>query len=179
MIADAGAHVAVAPRVELQMGHGRPATGRALAAGVRPGLSVDVVSGVTGSIFAEMRGTLEAERGSQNDEALAREEWMSELALTSADVIAMATIDGARTLGLQDRVGSLTPGKQADFLVLDTSSPALTFVNDIAGAIIMSDWGNVDSGYVAGEARKRDGRLVADVTDAREAARASRDRLLR
>src|SRR5207237_1848600 len=53
-IADTGGHVSISPRVEMQMGHGYPAAGRLLRAGVQPSLSVDVVSAVGGSLFAEM-----------------------------------------------------------------------------------------------------------------------------
>jgi 5-methylthioadenosine/S-adenosylhomocysteine deaminase len=47
-------------------------------------------------------------------------------ALDAASVLKMATIDGARAIGLADRIGSLEIGKQADMIVLDTRSPHLT-----------------------------------------------------
>ena len=74
-ISRSGGHVSVSPRVEMQMGHGYPATGRMIAAGLRPSLSLDVVSGVGGNLFADLRSALEAERAEQNRNALAAGEW--------------------------------------------------------------------------------------------------------
>jgi 5-methylthioadenosine/S-adenosylhomocysteine deaminase len=178
-IADTGGHVSISPRVEMQMGHGYPATGRLVAAGVQPSLSVDVVSGVGGSLFAEMRGTLEAERGEQNRLALERGEWTGSLAVTTRDAGRMATLEGARTLGLEDSIGSLTPGKQADILLLQVDLANLFLVNDLAAAVTLADSENVDTVFVAGRLVKAAGRLLShDMRSVQDAARASRDRLL-
>lgn len=172
LIAETGGHTSISPRVEMQMGHGYPATGRLCAAGVTPSLSVDVVSGVGGSLFAEMRGTLEAERGWQHHAALSRGEALPELTITTREVVAMATIEGARTLGLDDRLGSLTPGKQADIVLLDTTRPNLTPVNHLPAAITLADNENVDTVLIAGRVVKQDGRLLGhDLADVRDRAR--------
>ncbi|MDT7713186.1 MAG: 5-methylthioadenosine/S-adenosylhomocysteine deaminase, partial [Pseudonocardiales bacterium] len=178
-IAETGGHVSISPRVEMQMGHGYPATGRLLAAGIQPSLSIDVVSAVGGSLFAEMRGTLEAERGRQNELALQRGEWPGDLALTTRDVLRMATIEGARTLGMADRIGSLTPGKQADILLLRVDVPNLSLINNLPAAVTLADGENVDTVFVAGRPVKVAGRLLGhDVRVLQEKAGASRDRLL-
>lgn len=179
MIGESGGHVSISPRVEMQMGHGYPATGRLLAAGIQPSLSVDVVSGVGGSLFAEMRGTLEAERGLQNRIALDRGEWVTELDLVAADVVRMATIEGARTLGMADKIGSLTPGKQADVIMLKIDTPNLSLVNDLSAAITLADTGNVETIFVAGRLVKANGKLLShDMRSVQDRARLSRDRLL-
>ncbi|HYZ54135.1 MAG TPA: amidohydrolase family protein [Streptosporangiaceae bacterium] len=179
LIAATGGHVSISPRVEMQMGHGYPATGRLCAAGIQPSLSVDIVSGVGGSLFAEMRGTLEAERGWQNHLALARGESLAELTITARDVVRMATIEGARTLGLEDRVGSLTPGKQADIILLDIDQPDLSLVNNLPAAVVLSDIQNVDTVFVAGQMVKSAGRLLGhDLRAVRQRALCSRDHLL-
>ncbi|MEV7085546.1 amidohydrolase family protein [Streptomyces sp. NPDC093085] len=178
LIASSGGHASVSARVEMAMGHGYPATGRLLEAGIRPSLSIDVVSGVGGSLFAEMRGMLEAERARRNQPYLDRWEDVPPLTLTTRDAIEFATIEGARTLGLEDRIGSLTPGKQADIILLDTSAPALGMLNTLTAAVTVSDIVNVDTVIVAGEVRKRRGKLVdVDVSKARREAEASRDRI--
>ncbi len=180
MIADSGGHVSLSPRVEMQMGHGYPATGRVRAAGLEPSLSVDVVSGVGGSLFAEMRGTLEAERGWQNHLALSRGETLAELTITAADVVRMATIEGARALGLDDRIGSLTPGKQGDLILLDVELPNLFLVNHLPAAITLADSQNVEAVFVAGEQVKAGGRMVRhDLPALRERVRSSRDGLVK
>ncbi|MEU9442810.1 amidohydrolase family protein [Streptomyces sp. NPDC048304] len=179
LIADTGGHASISPRVEMQMGHGYPATGRLRAAGVVPSLSIDVVSGVGGSLFAEMRGTLEAERGWQHHVALLRDEPLPELTITTRDVVRMATIEGARTLGLDSRIGSLTPGKQADIILLDTDRPNLSPVNNLSAAITLADNENVDTVLIAGRVVKQGGRISGhDLRAVQERAQLSRDRLL-
>jgi cytosine/adenosine deaminase-related metal-dependent hydrolase len=179
LIKESGGHVSISPRIEMQMGHGYPATGRLIEAGIQPSLSVDVVSGVGGSIFAEMRGTLEAERGRQNAAALAREERTSRLTLTTRDVVEMATIGGARALGLEDKVGSLTPGKLADVILLRVDRPNLSLVNNLSAAITLCDSENVDCVFVSGAMVKAGGELLGrDMRGVQDRARASRDFLL-
>jgi cytosine/adenosine deaminase-related metal-dependent hydrolase len=178
-IADSGGKVSISPRSEMQMGHGYPATGRLIAAGIQPSLSIDVVSAVGGSMFAEMRGTLEAERGRQNQLSLDRGEWPAKLALNTADVVRMATIEGARTLGMGDRIGSLTPGKQADVIMLRVDLPNLFLINNLPAAVTLADSENVDTVFVAGRPVKVAGKLLAhDTHPLQEQARSSRNRLL-
>ena len=116
LIAETGGKASVAPYVEMLMGHGPPPTGKLLARGVRPSLSVDVVSSVPGEMFTQMRTALVYSRilefTDTPDEAFAPK-------LTHRDVLEFATIDGARACALEDKVGSLTPGKQADIVLLE------------------------------------------------------------
>jgi 5-methylthioadenosine/S-adenosylhomocysteine deaminase len=179
LIADTGGHVAISPRVEMQMGHGYPATGRLIDAGVQPSLSVDVVSAVGGSLFAEMRGMLEAERGWQNHLTLQRGEWTSGLQLRTRDAVRIATLEGARTLGMEHRIGSLTPGKQADIIMLAVDRPNLALINDLPAAVTLADGENVDSVFVAGRLVKANGKLLShDLRHVQDRVRESRDRLL-
>ena len=101
------------------MGHGPPPTGKMVARGVRPSLSVDVVSSVPGEMFTQMRTALAYDRilefTDTPDIAFAPK-------LTHRDVLEFATIDGARSIMLEDRVGSLTPGKQADIVLLNVNA---------------------------------------------------------
>ncbi len=157
-IAETGGRASVAPYVEMLMGHGRPPTGKLLARGVRPSLSVDVVSSVPGEMFTQMRTALVYDRilefTDTPDEAYAPK-------LSHRDVLEFATIDGARTCGLEDRVGTLTVGKQADLLLLKTDAINTAPVLDPIGTIVVfSDTSNVDSVFVAGKAVKRNGQLV-------------------
>ena len=76
-------------------------------------------------------------------------------------MLEFATIEGARSIGLEDRVGSLTPGKQADIVLLNTDAINTAPVLDPHGTIVtFSDTSNVDSVFVAGNAVKRGGQLV-------------------
>ena len=116
LIAATGGTASVAPYVEMLMGHGPPPTGRLLERGVRPSLSVDVVSSVPGEMFTQMRTALVHERiGALTDTP---DEAFSPT-LSHRDVLEFATIDGARACALEDKVGSLAPKKQADIVLLN------------------------------------------------------------
>src|SRR4051794_28598671 len=157
-IAETGGKASVAPYVEMLMGHGPPPIGKLMTRGVRPSLSVDVVSSVPGEMFTQMRTALAYDRilafTDTPDEAFAP-------TLTHRDVLEFATIDGARACALDDRTGSLTPGKQADIVLLKTDVINTAPVLDPHGTIVaFADTSNVDSVYVAGRAVKRNGQLV-------------------
>jgi cytosine/adenosine deaminase-related metal-dependent hydrolase len=103
-----------------------------------------------------------------------------ERTLTHKDVLEFATIDGARACALDDKVGSLTPGKQADIVLLKTdvinTAPVL---DPLATIVTFADTANVDSVFVAGRAVKRNGQLVdVDVRSVVENLEASRDHIL-
>ncbi|MEU4160765.1 amidohydrolase family protein [Actinoplanes sp. NPDC026670] len=179
MLAGAGASVSVSARVEMMMGHGFPVTGRLLEAGIRPALSVDVVAGVPSSLFDEMRSVVEAERLRQYDRLLAAGQAPAAVPVTTRQAIEFATIEGARTLGLDHRIGSLTPGKRADIILVDTGRSPLRLPADPAAAVFFADARDVDTVLIDGEFRKRHGALVGvDALAVRQRAQASRDRLL-
>jgi cytosine/adenosine deaminase-related metal-dependent hydrolase len=176
-IAETGGKACIAPYVEMLMGHGPPPTGKMLSRGVRPSLSVDVVSSVPGEMITQMRVALAYDRilefTDTPDEAFAPK-------LTHEDVLSFATIDGARACFLDDRAGSLTPGKQADIVLLKTdvinTAPVL---DPLATIVTFADTANVDSVFVAGNAVKRGGQLVGvDMKSVVGKLEASRDHIL-
>jgi 5-methylthioadenosine/S-adenosylhomocysteine deaminase len=158
LIAESGGSTSVAPYVEMLMGHGHPPTGKLLARGVRPSLSVDVVSSVPGEMFTQMRTALVQDRiGSFTDSP----DLAFEPTLGHKDVLEFATIDGARACALEDKVGSLTPGKQADIVLLKTNAiNTAPMINPMGTIVVFSDTSNVDSVFVAGRAVKRGGELL-------------------
>jgi cytosine/adenosine deaminase-related metal-dependent hydrolase len=179
-MADTGCRASVSPEVEANMGHGPAATGRLRSRGIPTGLSADVCTNVGGDLFGAMRVALALERGAAHAAALARGEALDRVQMTARDVLAMATLDGARACGLDDRVGSLEPGKQADLLLLRTDAPNLApLVNPVGAAVSAAGPHNVDAVLVAGRWVKRDGRLVEhDVHALLERAGASQRHLL-
>jgi 5-methylthioadenosine/S-adenosylhomocysteine deaminase len=166
MLADAGASLSVSPDVELKMGFGSPVTGRALAAGVRPTLSVDDVPSAGGDLFSTMRTAFAVQRGLDGG-------------LRSRDLLEFTTIDAARSCGLDARTGSVTPGKDADLILLRTDDLTVFPVTDPAGSIVSAGHpGLVDTVLVAGQVVKRDGELVGvDLSALRARLLASRDRI--
>ena len=97
--------------------------------------------------------------------------------LTSRDVLEMATIDGARAMWMEGKTGSLTPGKQADVIMLRTDAPHLTQINDLVGSVVLAAHPrDVDTVFVAGRMMKRGGVLLGlDLDRLRVEATASRD----
>lgn len=177
MIAETGASVSVTPEVEMMMGHGYPLTGKLTKHGGRPTLGIDVVTSTGGDMFAQMKFMLQAERSRINETILQRSEMPEKLPLTAREVLSFATIDGARALGLEHKVGSLTPGKQADVVLIRATDLNLTPVNDPVGAVVLcAHTGNVDSVFVAGKAVKRGGKMLnLDLDRVRSLAATSRD----
>ena len=81
--------------------------------------------------------------------------------------------------GIADRVGSLTPGKKADIVIIDGSAVNVAPVIDPVGAVVCAaDVSNVKTVLVGGQIEKRDFRLTASLDAPRKAVEASRDYLL-
>jgi len=176
-IADSGGSVSIAPDIEMQMGHGWPATGRLMRLGIRPSLSIDTCVSNSGHMFGTMQICLATQRALDNQEPGASDR--PAVSLGSRDVLSFATVDGAKALGLGHKVGSLTPGKQADIVLLRADTLALSPLNNPVGQIVYSAHpGLVDTVVVAGRVVKSGGRLHGDLADrAIRLARASRDEL--
>ena len=178
LVADTGGTISIAPQVEVQMGHGWPPVVKAMEYGLRPSLSIDVVTTVPGDMFTEIRAAFGAERA----RALAvlwERDVPAEGLLTARQMLEMATVNGAHVAGLEDRTGSLTPGKQADVVIIDATAINVTPIHDPVAAVTLSaDVSNVEAVLVAGQFRKRDGKLLADVARARNLVQNARDYLV-
>ena len=177
-IADTGGHVSIAAPIEMQMSHGVPPVQAALDHGIRPSLSVDVETQMPGDMFTQMRTVFALQRM----QALERRRLGDERApalLNVRDVVEFATVRGAIANRLDDRIGTLTPGKQADVILLRADSINVLPLNDAYGAVVLGmDTSNVDTVFVAGRVKKRGGVLVGfDLERIRAEAEASRDRI--
>src|SRR5882757_9903630 len=81
--------------------------------------------------------------------------------LTTRDVLRYATINGAKHLRLDKKTGSLTPGKEADIIILDAQAINVATLNNVPGAVVsLMDRTNVETVIVAGKVRKWKGRLL-------------------
>ncbi|WP_432507529.1 amidohydrolase family protein [Kineococcus arenarius] len=162
-----GVSVSLAPTSDAQIGleDAVPPVDEALAHGIRPGLSVDVEVALASDMFTQMRALLTIQRmravnatyGTQDEAAR----------ITTRDVLDFATLSGARTLRLDDRTGSLTPGKQADLIVVDAEAINTMPLHDAVGTLVLgADRSNITSVWVAGQVRKWNGALVGVDVDA-------------
>jgi 5-methylthioadenosine/S-adenosylhomocysteine deaminase len=160
MIVDTGGTVSLATPVEMLMGHGLVPIQRFLDRGLRPSLSVDVETNVPGDMFTQMQTLMAIQHALIFDQKLHGVQNLPDI-LTTRDVLEFATIEGARANDLESKVGTLTPGKQADLILLDTNRINVMPVNDPIGAVVMGmDTSNVDSVFIAGKAMKRGGKLL-------------------
>ena len=178
-VADTGGTISIAAQVELQMGHGWPPVNKSIQFGLRPSLSIDVVTTVPGDMFTQMRAAFGAERARVNAIAWEANVPVPETMLTARQILEIATINGAYVAGVEDRTGSLTPGKRADIVVLDATAINMTPIHDpVAAVVLMADVSNVEHVLVDGDFRKRDFRLTGDLAKAQTEVQNSRDRLL-
>ena len=166
-LAAAGASVSISPFSELLIGYGLPQTAELLEAGIPVGLSVDTTA-LTGN--ADMFAIMKVTKGLAS--AVARDEF----ALTARRTLALATIDGARCLGLDAVTGSLTPGKRADLIVVSPGGPNLGVLTDPVPLLVTAAQpGNVDTVIADGRVLKRGGMLTA--LDAERTGRDARQAL--
>ena len=179
-IVDTGGTVSLAAPVEMMMGHGMVPTQKFLDRGLKPSLSVDVETNVPNDMFTQMRSVLSLQRALVHNRALAGESNLPRL-LTAYDALEFATIEGARANGLDHKTGSLTPGKEADIILLRTDAINVMPVNDPIGAVVWGmDTSNIDSVFVAGKPMKRGGELVnVDINRLRDLVYESRDYVIR
>lgn len=176
MIVDTGGTFSLASPVEMMMGHGMPPTQRFLDRGLRPSLSIDVETNVPNDMFTQMRSVISLQHALLFDRKLNGQEDIPGF-ITTRDVLEFATVEGARANALQDKVGTLTPGKEADVIMLRTDRVNVFPINDPIGAVVWGmDTGNVDSVWIAGKPKKRNGQLLdVDLNRVRKLAQESRD----
>jgi cytosine/adenosine deaminase-related metal-dependent hydrolase len=159
LMADTGTTASVSTQIAaLCAGFGLPATGRLLASGIRPSLSVDSEMSVSGDMFTEMRAALAAERMLALNDLQPPKRPPS---ITARDVLSFATREGARTVGLGDKVGTLTPGKSADLILVPRHALNLAPMGDPVAALVLGGHaGNVEAVLVEGRAVKWGGRML-------------------
>ena len=180
---DRGVHVSIANLIEMQMRHGMPPFQEALNHGILPSLSPDVDTNMTTDPFSLMRGAFCLQRALANDLAF-RESNPGGLAIpqlvTSRQVIEMATIAGAAANRILHKVGTLTPGKEADIIVLDARNINTWPMNNVPGTIVtMMNPRHVRDVLIAGKVVYWKGTLVGwDVDRLVRQVEQARDRVL-
>jgi cytosine/adenosine deaminase-related metal-dependent hydrolase len=160
--------IAHCPRSNAILGCGIAPLRRLLDEGVRVGIGTDSPASTPSfDMFEELRTAIYAAR--------AREERAD--ALTAAEALELATLGGARALGLEDEFGSLTPGKQADLAVVSLAgSPYLPWEDPTAGVVFGGAPHRVLLTVVDGEIRYENG--VTEWQDLIDAAASVRGRML-
>ena len=162
IIRESDVRVNICPRSDAQwaLADGICAYQYALGRGIHPGLSIDNEIAYGGDMFSEMKILFTLQR------ALAASKRHSgdvdsPNPITVREILKAATIDGARALGWEGKVGSLTPGKDANMLLLRSDDLNVYPAHNAAGTVVLaSDRSNIDTVIVRGVIRKRAGQLV-------------------
>ncbi len=159
---DLGMSFSAAAESEMSQGHGHPITGRLLALGHAPSLGVDLESVMSGDMLSQARIALGIQRSLDN---VAHRESHGSIPSTSTvttrQALSWVTIEGAKMLGQQHRIGSLAAGKQADMVLIRASDLNMQPVHDAVSSVVMqTSLVNIDSVMVAGRWKKRHGQLL-------------------
>lgn len=161
-----GISFSVTPENEMTQGHGHPIIGRLRDLGVGPSIGVDLESGLSGEMLTAARIALAHQRALDN--AAFRAAAASGAppipptsTLTTLSALRWITVEGARMLGQLERIGTITPGKQADLVLIDARLPNMQPVHDPINSVLMqASLANIYSVMVAGRWRKRSGQLL-------------------
>jgi cytosine/adenosine deaminase-related metal-dependent hydrolase len=186
-VKEAGAHVSLAVPIEMNMRHGTPPILKTLGLGIQPSLSTDVEVTLTADMFTQMRSTMNLQRALVNQMVFDSNPGAAyplppagtPPLLRTQDVLRYATMEGAKGLRLDHKVGSLTPGKEADIIILDAEAINVAPLNNVPGAVVaLMERSNVETVIVAGKVRKWKGKLLdVDLRKLRRELEASRDYL--
>ncbi|MEU0467626.1 amidohydrolase family protein [Amycolatopsis sp. NPDC006131] len=171
-IAASGGTASVSTESEQSAGQGYPPTWQLRRHGIPVSLSMDTSVWWSGDLFSAMRATLSADRSREHLEAHAAGETVVHNKLRARDVVEWATIGGARALGLDDRIGSLTPGKKADVVLVknDRSPVMFPLLHPYGHVVYQAGRGDVHTVLVNGTVVKRDHQLVVPGLDRARAA---------
>jgi 5-methylthioadenosine/S-adenosylhomocysteine deaminase len=171
-IAATGGTASVSTESEQSAGQGYPPTWELRKHGIPVSLSMDTSVWWSADLFSAMRATLSADRSREHLEAHGRGETVVHNKLRAEEVVRWATMGGAAALGLDDKIGSVTPGKKADLVLLkNENSPAMYPILHPYGTVVFqAGRGDVHTVLVNGQVVKHEHALVgADLRRAKDA----------
>ncbi|MGJ7474416.1 amidohydrolase family protein [Pseudomonas fulva] len=164
ILREAGVRVNVCPRSDAHYGieDGMFAMQSAQRHGISPGLSVDNETSYSGDMFMEMRVAFYLQRVmGMHQQRCCGEDHHPVVTLPAHSLLKSATIDGAFCAGLQDKVGSLVAGKQADLILINAQDINLYPVGNAFGTVVhAAERSNVDTVMIGGRIVKRDGKVL-------------------
>ena len=181
LFAEAGVNVTVNPRSDALFGFDDEsfAYQQAIDHGLTPALGIDLDTAFGSDLFGEMHALFGQQRSAMRYRRFHGEANVPAPISVEA-VLEAATVNGARAAGLEGSIGTLTPGKQADIIMVRTNGVAVFPVTNAIGTIVQAvERSDVDTVMVAGEVRKRAGKLIGvDLAKLAADVTASRDYLL-
>jgi len=178
---DLGMSFSITPENEMAQGHGHPITGRLRKLGTGPTLGVDLESVMSGDMFTVARIALAMQRALDNADYRAAHATIPDTSTVPVrEAFSWITTLGAKMLRMEDRIGSLAAGKQADLVLIDARQLNMHPVHDpVASVVMQTSLANIDSVMIAGRWKKRHGKLLhADIARLQTQLSASGDRIL-
>ncbi|MEM9313692.1 MAG: amidohydrolase family protein, partial [Pseudomonadota bacterium] len=151
-LVSSGAQVVHCPQSNMKLASGTCPTTELLSAGVNVALGTDgAASNNNLNLFDEMHSAALLAKLNREDPEI----------LPAAQVLHLATLGGAQALGLDDKIGTLEPGKDADMIAVDLAGPATQPVyNPISQLVYACNGSEVTHSWVAGEGLVSDRRLI-------------------
>jgi cytosine/adenosine deaminase-related metal-dependent hydrolase len=179
-LARAGAKISISVETELNMGMGRPVFGACERHGLAPTLSCDIISLNSDDLFSQLRQGLGFKRWADTEAVNLSGGDPDRVSTTALEALRWPTVNAAEAIGLGDRIGSLTPGKQADLIIVGGPGTSQHPVIDAAGTLIFqTSTADVRTVLVAGRAVKRDGAMTGvDLPQLLERADTSAEQVL-
>ncbi len=178
---DKGVSFSVTPESECCHGHGWPITGRLLAQGGNPTLGNDIETLTSADMTSSIRVALGIQRALDNSASRERTQSIPATStVTTRQALSWITTEPAKALGLDSKIGSLTPGKQADLVMVRADDLNIWPAHEPVSSLVMqTSFGNIDSVMIAGQWKKRGGKLTyGDIDRAKSRLKASGDRIL-
>jgi 5-methylthioadenosine/S-adenosylhomocysteine deaminase len=181
LFADSGINTTVNPRSDALFGFDDESFGyqQAIDHGLKPALGIDLDTAFGSDLFGEMHALFGQQRSAMRYRRFHGEANVPAPISVEA-VLEAATVNGARATGLENSIGTLTPGKQADIIMVRTNGVGVFPVTNAIGTIVQAvERSDVDTVMVAGVLRKQADKLVGvDVAKLQADVNASRDYLL-
>jgi 5-methylthioadenosine/S-adenosylhomocysteine deaminase len=166
LVRETGCNVDVCTRSDAQYGLGSGASAgvggfqKALDFGVQPGFSIDNETSYSTDMFGEMRAAFFVQRALATNRRVNRDP-DAPAPVSVRQVLQCATVNGARCAALLDKCGTLTPGKEADLVMIRADAMNVYPLNHAIGTVVQAaEMHNVDTVIIGGAIRKRRGVLV-------------------
>jgi cytosine/adenosine deaminase-related metal-dependent hydrolase len=161
-IKDSGGTVNVCPRSDAQygLGQGVSAFQKALDHGLRPAFSIDNETSYGTDMFTEMRVAFNMQRALATNRRV-NGDTKAPAMVSVRQILECATLGGAANAGLLDKCGSLTPGKEADIVMIRSDDINLYPSNHAIGSVVAAaDVRNIDTVIIGGRVRKLRGKMT-------------------
>jgi 5-methylthioadenosine/S-adenosylhomocysteine deaminase len=171
-IAATGGHTSISTESEDSAGQGYSPTWMLRRYNIPVSLSMDTSVWWSADLFSAMRATLNADRAYEHLEAHKRNETVTLSHLRAEQVVNWATLSGAQALGMDSLIGSITPGKQADLVLIknDESPVMFPLLHPYGHVVFQTGRGDVHTVMVDGNVVKYDHHLLnMDLTKAKQA----------